>query len=111
VIGKALFILFAIVLPLAAIGFASWWLFAAFGGQGACFVIVLLLMYGFAALVVMEAQRHRGKPKSCRRCGATKAKGERACTSCGDPGGFFTFKSGTGDSDGGDGGGGDGGDD
>ena len=56
-----MFILFAIVLPLAVIGFASWWLFLIFGGQGACFVIVLLLMYGFAALVVMEIQRQRGE--------------------------------------------------
>jgi len=63
VLAKALFILFAIVLPLGALAFASYWLFAIFGGQGACFVVVLLLLYGFAALVMMEVQRQRWRTR------------------------------------------------
>ena len=56
-IRKALFILFAIVLPLGLLAFASYWFFMVFGGQGACFVIVLLLMYAFAGLVLIEIGR------------------------------------------------------
>lgn len=60
VIGKALFILFAIVLPLGAIGLFTWWLLLGLGGQGACFVAPLLLLYLGAMLVLFEAQRRRG---------------------------------------------------
>lgn len=63
-LAKGLFILFAIVLPLGLLAFASYWLFMVFGGQGACFVIVLLLMYGFAGLVVLEIQRQRGRKRA-----------------------------------------------
>ncbi|MGP1308930.1 MAG: hypothetical protein ACTS27_01885 [Phycisphaerales bacterium] len=58
-LGKALFILFAIVLPLGVFVAISALAFVVYGGQGACFIPPLAVVYCGVALVWFEAQRHR----------------------------------------------------
>ncbi|MBX3351853.1 MAG: hypothetical protein KF684_02875 [Phycisphaeraceae bacterium] len=71
--GKLLFILVAIVLPLAGMAWLVAQAIRMLGGQGACFALPLLFVYGVALLLVIEFQKGRSASRRakrlCERCG------------------------------------------